>query len=485
GTLTVLDTDQNFLAYDFPLAAPEDSQTFQGRMIPGKVGPGCKISANTLLFPGVFNSTENSDPNVKTVLLIDHSEPPSPTCKLAMDVLLNNHDLSFPVDVFVFVSPFSYPYDFGGIEEPYFLFYEEGLPVKQDLLVIDKETALVLSGIFTSEASPNGLRISVRDTTGPWNRYLHSAGFKAMRWTFVVIRALFMLYAVFHIFLMVRARNFGGTFKFLLYFAIITHLVFSTIGPHEIRYTHAYYYVETVAWYTIINAYYMILYGWGKVVYQCYRWSWFWVHFVVVFACVVEAVVWFVASILYVSDAGRAGATAMFVLVVRFYLTCVFLLLLIVIYLGGATWVIIHQRQLERVGAGVNSLIKLTKLCMFSIVGWTFVAISVALTPTVWDKPTISHHISQCMVYHIGSIWVTFVVFWQLSITGISPISKFLSQTLSASSRPTEPNGDHNIDLQQPSHGSSYHYHDAVENEKRSFSRLSFSREEYISMGSL
>ncbi|KAJ1660264.1 hypothetical protein IWQ61_000786 [Dispira simplex] len=485
GTLTVLDIDQNFLAYDFPLASPEDSQTFQGRMIPGKVGPGCKLIIDTSLFPGIFNTTENSDTNVKTILLIDHSEPPSATCRLARDVLKHNHDFSLPVDLFVFVSPYSYPYDFGGIEEPYFLFYKEVLPIKQGLLVVGKDTALALGDIFTNQPSPDGLLIKVQDTTGPWNHYLNSAGFKAMRWFFVVLRALFLLYAVTHIFLMVRSGNFGGLFKKLLYFAVIIHIVFSMVGPHEIRYTFTYYYVETTAWYIIANAYYMLLYGWGKVVYQTYEWGWFRIHFAMVFACILEAVVWFVASCFYVSDVDREGATATFVIVARFYLTSAFLLLLIVIYLSGATCVIIHQSRLQRVEAGVKSLIQLTKLCMFSIVGWSVVAISMVLTPTVWSVPTVSHHVAQCMVYHVGSIWITFVIFWQLSLTGISPISKFLSQTLSASSRSTELNGNRTFDLQQQSLRLNDHYHNTTENEKRSFSRLSFSREEHISMKSL
>ncbi|KAJ1954306.1 hypothetical protein IWQ62_005789, partial [Dispira parvispora] len=70
-----------------------------------------------------------------------------------------------------------------------------GLPVKQDLLVIGNDTALALQDIFTGELSSDGLRIAVQDTVGPWNRYLHSDGYRAIRWIFVVLRALFLLYA--------------------------------------------------------------------------------------------------------------------------------------------------------------------------------------------------------------------------------------------------------------------------------------------------
>ncbi|KAJ1657201.1 hypothetical protein IWQ61_003352 [Dispira simplex] len=487
GTLIVLDTDQSYPANDFPLVLPKDSQTFQGRMIPGKVGPECKLLIDPSPFPGVFNTTENSDPGLKTVLLIDHSVAPSPTCYLAKDVLTHNHDLSFPVDVLVFVSPYSYPYDFGGVEEPYFSLYTVGLPIKQDLLVIGKDTALILRDIFTSRPLPDGLRIAVRDTAGPWNHYLHSAGYKFMRWFFVALRSLFLLYAVTHIFLMFRSGNFLGVFKPLLYTAIILHIVFYMIGPKEVTFTRTDYYMDTLAWYAIDNAYFILLYRWGRVVYQCYRWRWFQIHFGMIFAGIFVSIIWLVTSILNMYDVSREGTMATFVIVGRFYLTCVFLLLITLFYISLATWVIIHQLRLNRVGAAVQSLIQLTKLCMFSIAGWIVIAISLALTPTVWSVPTVSRHITQCMLYHIGSIWVTFSIFWQLSLTGISPFSKLFNRTLLGTSRATEPSGDrsHTLNSQPRSLGSNHHYQKTMDNEKPSFSRLSFNRVEHISMEAL
>ncbi|KAJ1963817.1 hypothetical protein IWQ62_003103 [Dispira parvispora] len=483
GTLTILGTNQSYPANDFPLALPEDSQTFQGRMIPGKVGPGCKLLIDPSPFPGVFNTTENSDTDVKTVLLIDHSKAPSPTCQLAMDVLKNNHDLAFPVDVFVFVSPYSFPYDFGGVEEPYFALYTVGLPIKQDLLVIGKDTAVAMREIFSSQPLPDGLRIVVSDTAGPWNRYLHSTGYKFMRWFFMALRVLFLLYAVIHIFLMVRSGNFHGVFKPLLYTAIILHIVFYMIGPKEVTFTRFDYYMDTFAWYAIDNAYFFLLYRWGSVVYQCYRWRWFRIHFGMIFAGVLVSLIWIVTSILDMYDVGREGALATFVIVGRFYLTCVYLLMLTFFYISLATWVIIHQLRLHRVGGAVQSLIKLTKLCMFSITGWILIAISLAMTPTVWSVPIVSRHITQCMLYHIGSIWVTFTIFWQLSLTGISPFGKLFDRTLSGSSRQTEPSGDrsHTLNSQQQSLESNHHYQKALDSDKPSFSRPS-SGEAYIGM---
>ncbi|KAJ1966500.1 hypothetical protein IWQ62_002412 [Dispira parvispora] len=470
GTLTILDTNQSYPANDFPLASPEDSQTFQGRMIPGKVGPGCKLMIDPSPFPGVFNSTENSDTDVKTVLLIDHSEPPSPTCYLAMDVLTNNHDLAFPVDVFVFVSPYSYPYDFGAVEEPYFGLYTVGLPIKQDLLIIGKDTAVALSDIFSSQPLPDGLRIAVRNTTGPWNRYLHSTGYKFMRWFFVAIRVLFLLYAAIHIFLMVRSGNFHGVFKPLLYTSIILHIVLYMISPKE-TFTRFDYFVHTFSWYAIDNAYFLLLYRWGRVVYQSYRWRWFRIHFVMIFTGVLVSHIFVLTNVLDLYEVGREGAVATFVLVGRFYLSYVFLILITLFYYILATWVIIHQLRLHRVGGAAQSLIKLTKLCIFCITGWILIAISLALTPTVWRVPIVSGLITQCVLYHIGSIWVTFAIFWQLSLTGISPFGKLFNRTVLGSSHATEPSVDRSrtLNSQQLSLTSNENYQKTVDSEKPSY----------------
>ncbi|KAJ1960815.1 hypothetical protein IWQ62_004085 [Dispira parvispora] len=473
GTLTVLDTNQSYPANDFYLALPEDSQTFQGRMIPGKVGPGCKLLIDPAPFPGVFNTAENSNTDIKTVLLIDHSEAPSPTCQMAMDVLTHNHDLAFPVDVFLFVSPYSYPYDFGGVDEPYFALYSAGLPIKQDLLVIGKDTAVALSDILTSQPLPDGLRIAVSDTTGPWNRYLHSPEYKFMRWFFVALRALFLLYAVIHIFLMVRSGNFHGIFKPLLYTTIILHIVFYMIGPKEVTFTRLGGYMDTFAWCAIDNAYFLLLYRWGRVVYQCYRWRWFRIHFAMIFIGVLVTLIWIVTNILVMYDVGREGATATFVIVGRIYITCTFIFLNTLFYICLATWVIIHQLRLHRVGGAVKSLIKLTKLCIFCVTGWFIIGISLSMTPTVWSVPIVSLYITQCMLFHIGSIWITFAIFWQLSLTGISPFGKLFDLTVLGSSRPTEPSGDRSrtLDSQQLSLASNQHYQNAVGREKPSFSR--------------
>ncbi|KAJ1654755.1 hypothetical protein IWQ61_005363 [Dispira simplex] len=98
------------------------------------------------------------------------------------------------------------------------------------------------------------------------------------------------------------------------------------------------------------------------------------------------------------------------------------------------------------------------------------------LSSTVYDIPTVSPFIVLYVLYQIGSIWITFAIFWQLFLSGISPMSTFLS--------PTELNDDRILDLQQQSLELNHHYHSTTGNEKRSFSRLSFSRGEHIGMHS-
>ncbi|KAJ1992206.1 hypothetical protein H4R33_001089 [Dimargaris cristalligena] len=422
ASLTTVATQETFRAYDFPRnddhPAPGLS-AFSGHLLLASVDENCHIQVDDSKYPSILGNNGPRNDSLGTILAyVDMSNLPSIKCRRLVSVLEVSQGLE-SIDALVFASIHDSDTDFGGLDDINLYFYREALPIPQFLLAVGQDTGQSLLRQLTEHPAPEGISVTGVWDDSPWTVLAGSVGFLFVRWLFFAIRVLAALYVTYHMFTMYRLSCFRYSFKFLVFTAILVHLVAFMIGPLELYIYRYQAWLFLIGWFAVNAAFYALILRWARVVRSIYPWKWlrfftalahvaFYAVFITLFFTGLNYFT--LPSREFVSDFGN---------ILRTYVVTSLTAIQSVFFTTVGLRVVFLQWRQYRSDPGAMALIKLTLLCLFSMFGWLLLSLVLVLIQTVWAVPDVKTYLGRIICSHIASLLAVFAVFWNMTVSGV------------------------------------------------------------------